>query len=93
MLHPGCYCSQPSLATADAVWIAVRDMATGLVATHFITDSATGRILQSWTEGSSAEKYTEGLPAEALGFAKRFKEIDRYANYWGNKAMLVLSLN
>lgn len=44
----------------DSVWLAVRSRVSTKMASMFLADSNTGRIIKSWMEGSSAEKYADG---------------------------------
>lgn len=61
----------------DEVWLAVRNKAASRVATSFINSATTGRTLQSWVEGDSAEKYIDKMPGESLGWDASFDKIVR----------------
>lgn len=54
----------------DDVWIAVRNMTAARIAGAFLSDSTTGRIMKSFIEGSSSEKYVDGEPGSMIGEAQ-----------------------
>jgi hypothetical protein len=64
----------------DDVWLAVCARSATILAGQFITDSKTGRILSSWIEGASSEKYTDGSfkqIGEVQGWIKQWTDTVR----------------
>lgn len=59
----------------DNVWEAVRGKAASVLANYFTADANTGRVIQSWIDGSSAEKYREGSVGETNGWDRRYDQV------------------
>ena len=61
----------------DSAWMAVLSRSSTVMASHFLGDSNTGRIINSWIEGSSSEKYADGD-------FKQIGEIQGWISMWRN---------